>query len=596
MLTALRRPAEVEPKFADEAFCEGVLAQIAGDVVRAAQCYRLAVEIEPAHQGALHHLALVLAAQDDGAGAVRAIETALSRFPNSAELWLARGSILHGLARYPDAICAFERALSLQSPYPEADNLLGATLLTLDRPMEASEHFEAAIRAAPDLAEAHSNLGASLLALGRPQEAISRLEHAIRLKPDYGRAMRNLGAALLDLERENEALAWFQSAIVLTPDDATLHYDMGISLAKLGRMSEAVAALDRAIELQPGTPGFYRVRGRFGFDARHAAALDDLALDEARLSEKELIELRFAQATAAAARSPRRAIRYWIDGNALKRRSIVYDEPAVLGLMDQVRETFTADLMQRWSGSGHPSRRPVFIVGMPRSGSTLIEQILASHPKIFGAGEVSDFPEAVARMVQSGGRPLSELMQFLTDEHLCELGASYDGRLGAYAPDASLITDKMLANFRFAGLIHLALPHARIIHARRDPVDSCLSCFTELFAAGQSHTYDLGELGRYYAAYQRLMAHWRTVLPEDVMIDIDYEALATDTEVEARRMVAHLGLEWDDACLAFHRSGRPVRTASMAQVRRPVYRDSIGRAEPYRPDLGPLLEALGIAA
>jgi hypothetical protein len=214
---------------------------------------------------------------------------------------------------------------------------------------------------------------------------------------------------------------------------------------------------------------------------------------------------------------------------------------------------------------------------MPRSGSTLIEQILASHPDVHGGDERPDFPE---------------LLRGFDGVDYRALGTAYLGRSRALAPSAARVTDKLPGNFLHAGAIHLALPKARIIHSRRDPADTCLSCFTKLFRSEQAYTYDLGELGRYFRAYARLMAHWRAVLPPSVFLEVDYERLVADPETQTRRLLAHCGLTWDPACLAFHQTQRDVRTASAVQVRRPIYHGSIGRWRRYGARLSPLLSEL----
>jgi hypothetical protein len=258
--------------------------------------------------------------------------------------------------------------------------------------------------------------------------------------------------------------------------------------------------------------------------------------------------------------------------------------------------------MQAKAGQGAPSTLPVFIIGMPRSGTTLVEQILASHPQVWGGGELMHLKEAVARLSGPEGAEspfgYPELVRLLDGAQLRALGAEYCEALRAAAPPTMMttttrMTDKMPANFLFAGLIALVLPNARIIHVKRDPLDTCLSCFSILFLGNQPHSYDLAELGRYYRAYLHLMEHWRQVLPPGAMLEVQYEEVVADLEGQARRIVAYCGLEWDDACLDFHRTERRVWTASSVQVRQPIYRQSLGRAEAYRHWLQPLLEALG---
>jgi len=252
-----------------------------------------------------------------------------------------------------------------------------------------------------------------------------------------------------------------------------------------------------------------------------------------------------------------------------------------------MREIFTADALRKGRSFGDPSVVPVFIIGMPRSGTTLVEQILATHPKVYGAGELDDFQTAVVASL----RGLNRARTGLGVEEFRWISTRYLECVRAIAPAAERIVDKMPANFQYVGLIHLALPNARIIHIPRDPIDTCLSCFSILFAHDQFFTYDLAELGRYYRAYATLM-HWREVLPLEQMLEVRYEELVTNFAPLARRIVAHCGLEWDDACLEFHQTQRPIWTASVDQVRRTIYRSSVGRWRPHEGMLRPLSEAL----
>jgi hypothetical protein len=280
----------------------------------------------------------------------------------------------------------------------------------------------------------------------------------------------------------------------------------------------------------------------------------------------------------------------------MKRCLIDYDESRMFDLFDRIRDVFTSELLRRKEGAGDPSQVPVLIVGMPRSGTTLIEQILASHPKAFGGGELRDLGEVIAAHCDLAAAPAAypECLRDMPGEVLGRIGAGYAARLRRRAPTAERIIDKMPANFLHLGLLHLALPNARIIHARRDPIDTCVSCFTRLFGGEQQFSYDLGELGRYYRRYQSLMAHWRATLPAGAMLEVDYEQLVDNLEPQARRIVDYCGLEWDDACLRFYETKRQVHTSSAAQVRQPIYRTAVGRWRPYRQWLGPLLEELGV--
>jgi hypothetical protein len=237
---------------------------------------------------------------------------------------------------------------------------------------------------------------------------------------------------------------------------------------------------------------------------------------------------------------------------------------------------------------------PIFVLGMPRSGTTLVEQILASHARVHGAGELKALNDVVDTVHGPDGAvlPFPDFVRALDAASIRAIGTGYLAQLQKLAPASPHITDKMPSNYYFVGLIHLALPNARIIHTVRDPIDTCMSCFSKLFTAEQSHTYDLGELGRYYRGYQKLMAHWHRVLPVGRILDVRYEDVVADLEGQARQIIAHCGLEWDPRCLAFHETERPVRTASATQVRKPIYRSAIGRWRVYEEFLDPLLTEL----
>ena len=331
-------------------------------------------------------------------------------------------------------------------------------------------------------------------------------------------------------------------------------------------------------------------------DDPHIAAMEALANSSHPLPPCDRARLHFALGKALEDSGHReRSFHHLIQANAMQRKLAPYDEVATLSGLRSIETALDADFLRRQAGAGDPSSAPVFIVGMPRSGTSLVEQILASHDQVFGAGELDDFERETATLRPSPPRESlgADLAALVESGRARELGAGYLARLAALAPGAIKITDKMPSNFRFVGLIHLALPNARVIAVRRNPVDTCLSCFSNLFAGNLSWAYDLAELGRYYLAYESLMAHWRAVLPQRVMIEVRYEDLVVDVEGQSRRLLAHCGLEWDPRCLDFHATPRSVRTASLAQVRQPVHRESIERWRAHEGRLGPLLRELG---
>ena len=324
--------------------------------------------------------------------------------------------------------------------------------------------------------------------------------------------------------------------------------------------------------------------------------MEKLASDSASLPRADQIGLRFALGKAYEDIGHfGRAGQNLLTANSLKRRELEYDEAATLSMFERIRATFTDKLVRQKRGQGNPSPDPIFIVGMPRSGTTLVEHILASHPSVFGGGERLYLHEIVAglRIAGSSAASFPENIPIMTSAELRQVGQRYLQLLRALAPTAAYITDKLPTNFHLVGLIHLALPNARIIHVHRDPIDTCFSCFSKLFYKGQLFSYDLAELGHYYRAYTVLMDHWRSVLPDGAMLDVRYEDLIADFESQVRRLITYCKLEWDQACFSFHKTQRPVRTASAIQVRQPIYRSAVGRGRSFEHMLSPLINALG---
>jgi tetratricopeptide (TPR) repeat protein len=560
--------------------------------------FEQAVALRPNYGEAHARLAHALVAVDKREAAIVHFQTALALKPDVPEGYNDLGNALAALSRLAEAIAQYQKALSLKPDYAEAYNNLGSALAGLERHPESVAAYCKAIALKPDFAQAHCNLGKALATLDRLDEAIAHFRQAIAIKPDFEAAHSGLGSALAALDRPEEALAAYDRAFAVNPAAADLHHSLGYALQTLGRLEESRRAFERAVALAPRRADLYRGLAeskQFVPGDPHLDVMEQLAGEMSSLSENEQMELHFALGSAYEdVGRHEQAFGHLLQGNALKRRRIDYDEAATFKMFERIAAVFTPELMQRNRGVGDPSPVPVFIVGMPRSGTTLVEQVLASHPAVFGAGERKDLNMAMAGAFghDAASPAFPEGFASFTPEEFRQIGTRYLERLVPLAPAASRITDKMPANFRFAGLIHLVLPNARIIDIRRDPIDTCLSCFSKLFAGRQLYTYDLGELGRHYRAYERLMAHWRRLLPDGVMLDVQYEELVADFANQARRIVAHCGLGWDDACLAFHETQRPVRTASATQVRQPLYGSAVGRARPYEAMLTPLLEAL----
>jgi tetratricopeptide (TPR) repeat protein len=475
-------------------------------------------------------------------------------------------------------------------------NNLAAALIQAQKPEEAAAAYWRSLAAAPDAIDTRVNLAKILQQLGRPAEAMDVLEQAVSSDPHLRAVCRNPSAERTEEARCNTALENCQHILARYPNYAPAYYSAACVLLNLGRTDEARRACERAITLNPTIPVYYHILIHSGDTDRNAAAicaLEKLAGNEAAIPEKGRAMLHFLLAKGYDDQKRyEEAFTHLEKGNAIKRRMIAYDEAHEIGRMRAIAATFTLARMQNMRGAGHPCSAPVFVLGMARSGTTLVEQILACHRDVYGAGEVTYLPELVREGL--AGKDFPAGIVTLPPEGLRRLGAMYEARLMARAPGAERIVDKLQYNFLHVGLIHLALPGARIIHVRRDPLDTCFSCYTLMFAGDVDFAYDLGELGRYYKAYETLMEHWRSVLPQGAMLEVQYEDLVNDLPGQARRIVDYCGLEWDERCLEFHKASRVVVTASVNQVRQPVYKSSIGRAWHYAHHLEALREALGL--
>jgi tetratricopeptide (TPR) repeat protein len=587
-----KRAISLKPDFVEAHFELGNALENLGDTAVAMIHYERAVEIKPDFAEAHNNLGNILLSRGKLAEATRSYERALGSKPDAAEAHFNLANSLRKQGRYEEAMVHYGRAIVLKPGFAEAHYNLGNVFKDQGRNADAGECYTRAIEIKPDFPEAHNHLGNVLLHQGKPMDALAHYERSVALKPDFPEAHYNMGNVLQSRGELMRAVTCYERAIALKPDFAEARHNLGNTLLDQGKLEEARLAYEEAISLAPKSGRFYRSlvkASRVVTKDHHLEAMERLARDIASLSITDQIELHFALGNAYTDLEQHdRSFSHLLEGNALKRRELGYDEATTLGVFDRMRAVFTADLMSGMRGAGDASKIPIFIVGMLRSGTTLVEQILASHPKVYGAGELRHFSHLAASLP---GFP--EIVRGLSAERLRQLGASYVDAVRAMAPEAERITDKMPGNFALAGLIHLALPNARIIHMRRDPIDTCLSCFSILFTNGQPYSYDLVELGRYYKAYEELMEHWRSVLPPGVMLEVHYEDVVSDLERQVRRVVAHCGLEWNDACLEFHEVRRTVRTASAAQVREPIYRSSMGRWRRYQELLRPLITELG---
>jgi tetratricopeptide (TPR) repeat protein len=409
------------------------------------------------------------------------------------------------------------------------------------------------------------------------------------LGPADARSLNRAGVALHRLGRQEEASAAFRRAIASDSRYAEPACNLATILRECGDASEATRWVLRAIEIEPGNGRYYRhlVDGSPPGDARvFLDVVESAASGLASMPADQAIELHFALARVYEdAERWDDAFRHLRAGNESYRKAINYDVNDDLGFLAALERTFSRELCAAFARCGARSERPVFIVGMPRSGTTLVEQILSANPAVYAAGELRAFEESFSGLFETRATEPAHIVTSIRG-----VGERYLEAIASYSGDR--VVDKMPFNFRFLGLIHLALPDARIVWVRRDPLDTGFSIYATFFSDAMQFSYDLVEIGRFYRAYERLMDHWRAIVPPDRLLEVRYEDVVGDLETSARLITAFCNVPWSDESLAFHRAPRIVKTASHTQVRRPLYRSSLARAQHFAAHLGPLAAVL----
>jgi tetratricopeptide (TPR) repeat protein len=500
---------------------------------------------------------------------------------------LRRGNKAFAGEDYSDAVKIFQRVLHRNHTDPEALNGLGAALCKMGKYPDAAQHFRQAVSVAPDYPEASCNLGNVLRWMGILEESEFWLRRALKTKPTYIDARVGLGLTLILLGRTRDAKSRFEKVLKSNPHHADALLGMS-QIAKMeGRFSEAEALIRQLLEHNPKMTAAWAVLVTL---KKMTPADSDWLRNATELAASGIAPLQEADLRFSIGKyfddvgEFDKAFRsFEAANNLLKSLALKYDKKGRDELVDQVIRTYTKDLIAGIGEGASPSIKPVFVLGMPRSGTSLTEQILASHPSIKGAGEVQFWTGVVRQRMAEVRAGLLDLptRKKLAEDYLQLL----EKRAGG---DALRIIDKTTSNADCIGLILSVFPNARFIYLERDPIDTCLSCYFQHFVAAMTFSTDLSDLAHYYQAHRRLVQHWQSVLPPDQMLVASYEDLVRDQAAWTRKMLDFLGLEWDDKCLSFHETERPVATASTWQVRQKLYSDSVGRWQSYKKHVGPL--------
>jgi tetratricopeptide (TPR) repeat protein len=563
----------------------GILMVGRGALAEGRDCFAMAVQIEPGFFEALNNLAVALQRLGQLGAAEACYREVLRLAPENLETQLNYAALQGELGYYREGLEIVERVLSRAPEMVRAHLIASELERELGRLDLALAWVERAMAIAPDRIEIRTRRAVILCGLGRWDAAIDDCDRVIGSGANHAEALHARALALQGLNRSTAALEAFCAAETASAAPAPVITDRAWLLAEMGHKDEALAALDHALSMEPdlATAWYYRASLTRYEPRDYDLAIMERIADNPDAPYRDRLRLSFALGKAfLEVGDGERAFARLGEGNRLRRAILEYDPDADARRFAEIAAIFSAGTLSRLTGCGHRSTRPIFVFGMPRSGTTLVEHILASHPLVHGAGE----PTHLGDIAEALGPPARVLD--LTPDDFAVTGRRYLDLVGANVPDTLRLVDKMPSNFMHAGLISVILPGARMIHCRRDPLDTCLSCYSLLFARGQEYSYDLGELGRFYRLYLGLMEHWRRVLPPEALLEIDYETLVRDTQGEVRKILGFCGLPWDAACLRFHQTSRRVTSASLDQVRSPVFTKSIGRAQPFRRWLGPL--------
>lgn len=531
------------------------------------------------------------------------IRSALELAPQNAAGYERLAAVLTALGEETEAQTCLDQVRNLDPEFSLRNNRQGFELMSQGLYGKAITRFQMALAVTPDFANAYYNLGLVYASLGQPLVAIDHYRAALRIQPHYPKAHSNLGVVLKSVGRMEEAVACYKQAIADDPAFAAAHNNLGSAYKDLGQFEEAEHCFRRAIQLDPKVAEAQRqltdLKKFKGPDDEDLIALQK-GYEDPDVTEEQKSLFAFGLAKAFEDLDDfDRAFDYLSAGNQLKRKALAYSIESDRQQFSAIKELFSGDFFEQNRAAGCDDVSPVFILGMPRSGTTLVEQILSSHRDVHGAGELEILKKVTSRHFSN--LTSTALHQCMDENSLrfADMGADYVQERNAFLEMISLrvttpyVTDKMPDNFRLIGFIKCILPNARIIHCTRNPMATCLSIYKRLFGVdGLQFSYDLEELGHYYNLYRDLMAHWHSVMPGFVY-DVSYEDLIANQEEQTRALLDHCGLPWDPNCLEFHKSKRAVRTASATQVRKPIYKQSLALWEKYEDHLEPLARILG---
>ncbi len=593
--TSLRQAIRLAPTFAKPHEDLGFVLLELKRPREAADVLRKAVRLDPGLEQGWFNLGKALAMLGFGKDADEAFEKSFALNPERGKLALAAEH--HKAGRFEEAERLYREIIRANPKNVDAIRLLGRVALSAGRHNDAERLFQRAIRLAPDFSGAMTDLARLLKEQNRFDEAIEWCERMVELEPGNPQAHFQLAGTLAPAALTYRAIGAYERALELAPTFPGARLGLGHVLKTVGRQEEAVEAYRECIRLRPDSGESYWSLANL---KTYRLSDEDVAEMEKRLQQDDLthqsrVNFTFAMAKALEDRGEfEGAWHYYAAGNLAQRKEEKYDPVGAEVMNDAIIEVFDRAFLEKNAGLGNPDPSPIFVIGLPRSGSTLIEQILASHSQVEGTSELPYVGRVATSLNRNraDGVNYPEAMRELAAEHLQALGQDYLDLAALHRAEGTpRFIDKMPNNFPAVGFLHLVLPNAKIIDARRHPLDSCLGCFRQLFAKGQTFTYDLTDIGEYFLEYQRMMDHWHEVLPGRVLT-VQYEELVNDVDNQVRRLLDYCDLPFEESCLRFYETDRPVRTASSEQVRQPIHNRSVGYWRNYAGKLDELRSVL----
>ncbi|MDH6504769.1 tetratricopeptide (TPR) repeat protein [Polynucleobacter sphagniphilus] len=588
------RSVELDPMLASAHSNLGVALYDANQLDRAQAEQLQALSLDANLLQSLNNLGSIERARKNRIGAIEWYQKALAINANFIQSLSNLGAVLVESDRADEAVPLLERGLGLQPNSPELLGNLGLAYFKQDKYDEAKVLLEKSLELKPNYPIALTGLAAVLGEAEQYEVAENLLNQALAIEPDKLDAYCQLGTIYLEQGKTPQAKFAFQEALKLDPSSTDALVGLGNIQLEEGQIDDAAITLKKAIAIDSN-----KIDARFHLSQvkkvkagdENLLALEGILAKGEKLSANSRISLYYALGKCYDDIGEfEKAFTNFEKGASLKRTKLSYDAGSEEAFTNAIIQTLDANTFNRLTGSGDHSTTPIFVLGMPRSGTTLTEQIIASHPSVFGAGELDDLAIVAqhSKIAKAHGNFPENILQY-SPEELTGLGQEYLDRLRAHAPDAKFITDKMPSNYILMGLIPLILPNAKIVHVKRNALDTCLSCYTRLFNKHQDASYDLSELGRSYKNYRRLVEHWKQILPSDAFYEVNYEDLVDDIEGQSKALIRYCGLEWDPACLEFYENKRNIRTASVSQVRQPIYKSSVERWRNYEGHLQALI-------